>query len=143
MQSCIAVCSIFCKAFSYLCIIFVNHTTKMTVESLITYIFKICANKTVCFQHHLCKPQTLIFFIICICCTHRSGLHEIPTMICIFPHGFENRHACKWISDNFPEIVTYILFLENCLKSICMHDCSPTHMKKSFFFFKVWDRFAL
>ena len=45
---------------------------------------------------------------ICICCTLRSGLHEIPTMIRTFPHELENNHACKWIFENFPRILTYI-----------------------------------
>ena len=71
-----------------------------------------------------------------ICCTLRSGLHEIPTMIRTFPHGFENNHACKWISDTFPGMLTYILFLESCLKSICMHGCSPIHVKMFFFLLK-------
>ena len=75
-------------------------------------------------------------------CTLRSGLHEIPTMIRTFPHRLENNHACKWISDNFPGMLTYVLFLENCLKSICMHGCSPIHVERSFFFLKVWDRFV-
>ena len=61
-----------------------------------------------------------------LCCTLRSGLHEISTMIRTFPHGLENNHACKWISDNFPGMLTCVLFLENCLKSICMHGCSPS-----------------
>ena len=79
---------------------------------------------------------------IYICCTLRSGLHKISTMIRAFPHGLENNHACKWISDNFPRMLTYILFLENCLKSICLHDCSPIHVELSFFFLKVLDRFV-
>ena len=48
---------------------------------------------------------------IYICCTLRSGLHEIPTMIRTFPHGLESNHLCKWNSDNFPGMLTYILFL--------------------------------
>ena len=57
------------------------------------------------------------------CCTLRSGLHEIPKMIRTFSHGLENNHASKWVSDNFPGMLTYILFLEYCLKSIFMHGC--------------------
>ena len=53
-----------------------------------------------------------------LCCTLRSGLHEIPTMIRIFPHGLENNHVCKLISDKFPGRLTYVLFLENCQKYI-------------------------
>ena len=30
-------------------------------------------------------------------------------MIRTFPHGLENNHACKWISDNFPGVLTYVL----------------------------------
>ena len=71
-----------------------------------------------------------------MCCTLRSGLHKIPTMIRTFPHGSENNHACKWISDKFPWMLTYVLFLENCLKSICMHGCSPIHVERSFFLLK-------
>ena len=71
-----------------------------------------------------------------ICCTLRSGLHEIPTMIRTIPHGLDNNHACKWISDNFPGMLICILFLENCLKSICMHAYSPIHVERSIFFLK-------
>ena len=66
------------------------------------------------------------------CCTHRSGLHEITTMIRTFTLGLENSHACKWISDNFLGMLTYVLFLENCLKSICMHGCSQSTWKGPF-----------
>ena len=31
-----------------------------------------------------------------ICCTLRSGLHEIPAMIRTSPNGLENNHAWKW-----------------------------------------------
>jgi hypothetical protein len=72
------------------------------------------------------------FKIIALCCTLRSGLHEIPTVIRTFPHGLENNHACKWFSDNFPRMLTYMLFLENCLKSVCMHGCSPIHVESYF-----------
>ena len=66
-----------------------------------------------------------------ICCTLRSGLHEIPTIMKTFPHGLENNHSCKWISNNFPGMLTYLLILKNCLKSICMHCCSPVHVESS------------
>ena len=59
-----------------------------------------------------------------ISCTLRSGIHESPTMIRIFSFGLENNHASKWISDHFPEMLKYVLFLENCPKSIWMHGCS-------------------
>ena len=58
-----------------------------------------------------------------------------------FPHWLDNNHASKWTSDNFPGILTYVLFLENCQKFICLHGCSPIHEERSFFFLKVWDRF--
>ena len=64
-------------------------------------------------------------------CSLRSGLHEIPTMIRTFPCGLENNHTCKWISDNFLGMLTYVLFLENCQKSICMHGFSPIHEERS------------
>ena len=80
--------------------------------------------------------------VTCLGCTLRSGLREIPTMIRTSPHGLENNHACQWVFDNFPGLLTYILFLEICLKSICMHGCSPIHVERSFFFVKVWDRFV-
>ena len=79
---------------------------------------------------------------IYICCTLRSGLHVIPKMIRTFPHGLENNHSCNWICDNFPGMLTYVLFLENFLKYICMHRCSPIHVERSFFFLKVWHRFV-
>ena len=63
-------------------------------------------------------------------------------MIRTFPHGLENNHAFKWISDNFPGMLIYVLFLENCLKSICIYGDSPIHVERFFFFLKVWDRFV-
>ena len=53
-----------------------------------------------------------------------------------FPRGLENNHTCKWISDNFPGMLTYVLFLESCQKSICMPGCSPIHGERSFFLLK-------
>ena len=67
----------------------------------------------------------------CISCTVRLGLHEIQTMVRTFSCGLEINHACKWISDNSPGMLTYVLFLESCQKSICMHDCSPIHEERS------------
>ena len=64
-------------------------------------------------------------------CTLRSGLHEIPTMIRIFPHGLQNNHACKWTSDSFIGIHMYVLFLENFQKTICMHGYSPILVDRS------------
>jgi hypothetical protein len=52
-------------------------------------------------------------------------------MIRTYPHGFENNHACKWTSDNFPGMVTYVLFLENCQKTIYMDGYSPIHVDRS------------
>ena len=75
-----------------------------------------------------------------ISCTLRSGLHEIPTMIRAFSDGLENNQACKWISGNCPGMLTYVLFLKNCLKSICMPGCSLIHVERTVFFLKVWDR---
>ena len=49
---------------------------------------------------------------IYICCTVISGLHGISTMSRTFPCGLENNHTCKWISHNFPGMLTYLLFLE-------------------------------
>ena len=66
-----------------------------------------------------------------ISCTLRSRLHEIPTVIRTFPHALENNHACKWTSDNFPGMLTYVLFLENCQKTICLHGYSPIHVNRS------------
>ena len=57
-------------------------------------------------------------------------------------HGLQNNHACKWIPDNFPQMLTYVSFLENCLKSICMPGCSPIHMERYFFFLKLLNRFV-
>ena len=45
-------------------------------------------------------------------CTLRSGLHEIPTKIRTFPHRLENNHSCKWTSDKFPGMITYVLVWE-------------------------------
>ena len=60
-----------------------------------------------------------------VSCTLRSGLHEIPAMIRNFPRGLAKNHACNSISDTFPGMRTYILFLKNYLKSIFMYICSP------------------
>ena len=57
-------------------------------------------------------PPDVIEVQALICCTLRSGLHEIPTMIRTFPRGWENNHAWKWISDNFPGITHMSAFLE-------------------------------
>ena len=147
----------------------------------------------------------------CLCCTLRSGLHEILTMITTFPHGLENNHACKktwqfsrnfciciipgklsenhlhvwlfsnpwgqvlkcrksrgqicpillrrnrtfphgleknqackWILDNFPGTIRMSAFLENCQKSINMHDCSAIHVEMSlslleFHGVRIWE----
>ena len=64
-------------------------------------------------------------------CTLRSALNEIPTLISTFPHGLENNHACKWNYDNFSGMLTCVLFLENCQKTICMHCYSPIHVYRS------------
>ena len=53
----------------------------------------------------LCSPRRIAWEVD-ICCTLRSGLHKIPTMIKTFPHRLENNHAYKWTSDNFPGILT-------------------------------------
>ena len=59
-----------------------------------------------------------------------------------FPYRVENNHAYKWISENFPRILTYLLFLESFLKSICMHGFSPIHVEMSIFFLKAGDWFV-
>ena len=71
--------------------------------------------------------------MVYISCTLRSGLHEIPTMNRTFPHGLEYNQ----FSDNFPGMLKNILFLENCLKSVCLYGCSPIHVERSFFFIKL------
>ena len=43
----------------------------------------------------------------------------VLTTIRTFPHGLEN-HACKWTI-----FMEYVLFLESCQKTICMHGYSP------------------
>ena len=42
-----------------------------------------------------------------------------------FSPGLESNNKYKWISDNFPGMLTYVLFLESCQKYICMHCFSP------------------
>ena len=37
-----------------------------------------------------------------------------------FPCWLENNHACKWISNNFPGMLTYVLFLKK-LSEILLH----------------------
>ena len=65
---------------------------------------------------------------IYIFCTLRCGLHEITTLIRTFPHGLENNHARKWTCNNFQEMLTYVFFLENCPKNICIHSYSPIYV---------------
>ena len=65
-----------------------------------------------------------------VSCTLSFSIHEIPTMIGTLPCGLENNHACKWISDKSPGMLTYMFFLENCEKSICMHGCSPINEER-------------
>ena len=43
------------------------------------------------------------------------------TKVRTFPHGLENNYAYKWTSDNFAGMLTHVVFLENCQKTICMH----------------------
>ena len=75
-------------------------------------------------------------------CTLRSGLHEITTMIRTYPHGLENNHACKRTSDNFPGMITYVLFLENSQKPICMDGYSPIHVDRSLRLSNLGDKYA-
>ena len=53
-----------------------------------------------------------------------------------FPHGLQNNHACKWISENFPGITHVLAFLEKCKKSICRHCCSPIYKERSLSLFE-------
>ena len=75
--------------------------------------------------------MSISFDALYVCCTLRSGLHEIPTVIRTYPRGFENNHTCKWTSDNFPGMITYVLFLENCQKTICMDCYTPILVDRS------------
>ena len=77
-----------------------------------------------------------------VSCTLRSGLHEIPTKIRTFPHGLENNHACKWTFDNFPGMLIYVLFLENCQNTICVHGSSPIHVDRSIRVSNLGDKFV-
>ena len=94
---------------------------------------------TNCYIKYIAPRQKNIKLVFCLFnylivhlrCTLRSGLHETTKMIRIFPNGFEINHACKWTSDNFPGMLTYLLFLENCHKTICMHGYSSIHVDKS------------
>ena len=52
-------------------------------------------------------------------------------MIRTFPHGLENNHACKCTSDNFPGMLSCVLFLETCQKIICTQGCAPFHVDRS------------
>ena len=61
-----------------------------------------------------------------------------------FPCGFKNSHACKLILDNFPGLIHISAYLEICQKSICMHGCSPIHVKRSkslleFHGVRIWE----
>ena len=73
-------------------------------------------------------------------CTLRSGLNELPIMIRTIPHGLENNHACKWISDNFPGMLT-LYYSWKIVKNpfACLVVLQST-WKGPFFFLKVWDR---
>ena len=61
----------------------------------------------------------------------QSYLQSAAAYSCEIPHDLENNHACKWNSDNFPGMLTYVLFLENCQKTICMHGYSSIHVDRS------------
>ena len=56
-----------------------------------------------------------------------------------FPRGLEINHACKLISEKIPGMLTYVLFMESCQKSICMHVCSPIHKERYFLVFKLYS----
>ena len=43
----------------------------------------------------------------------------------IFSPGLENNNTLKCISDNFPNMLTYMLFLKKCWNYISMYRCSP------------------
>ena len=79
---------------------------------------------------------------ICLCCTLRSRQHKIPTMIRTFSCGFENTHACKWISDNLLGITHMSAFLENCQKIICIYCCSKTQRTRSLRVSNLGDKFV-
>ena len=116
--------------------IFFNYCWKMLLQ-----LFDFLSSVSV-FLYREMFGGTNFEMVLCVCCTLRSWLYEIPTMIMTFPHGLENNHACKWISDNFPGMLTFILFLENCPKSISMHGYSAIHVEWSFFFLKLLDTFV-
>ena len=85
-------------------------------------------------EHHTLKRLITKKYVLskagCLSCTLRFGLHEIPIMNRTLPCGLGNNIACTRIFDNFPGMLTYVLFLENCQKSVCMHGCSPIHEEK-------------
>ena len=46
---------------------------------------------------------------------------EKKTMIRTVPCGLKNNYACKWISDNFPGMLTYMCFFPGKLSEIHLH----------------------
>ena len=88
---------------------------------------KVIRKKLVAFSFSLfmlfCKKCPMLFHrynfqAILMLHSQIQKFQQLSTMIRTIPHGLEDIHACKWISDNFPELLTYVLFLENCFKSI-------------------------
>ena len=61
---------------------------------------------------------------------HQERSSRFDTIKDLLP-GLESNNTYKWISDNFPGMLTYVLFLENCQKYICMHGGSPIHKERS------------
>ena len=68
--------------------------------------------------------ELILFYLLYLRSTLRSGLHEIPTTIRTFPHGLVNNHLCKWISDNFPGVVTNQLRDLFCQNQECIENFS-------------------
>ena len=120
---------------------------KTMVQEFVEGIFsctKHAYKQTNKYQYIGLKPthQKLQYVPLWLSCTVRSGLHEIPTMIRTYPHGLENKHACKWTFGNFPGMITYILFLENCQKTICMDGYSPIRVDRSLRVSNLGDKYV-
>ena len=98
---------------------------------------------------NLCQTLFFIlFYAVClalisnsICCTLRSGLHEIPTMM-TFPHGLKNNHACKWTSDNFQECFQMYYSWKIVKKPFSCMVILHVHVDRSVRVTNLWDKYV-
>ena len=70
-------------------------------------------------------------FVLNICCTLRSWLHEILALIMTLSPGMEKNYTLEWSFKSFPGISSMSGGLENCRKCIPKSQCSPIQETRS------------